>query len=201
MANLPQRLQTRSNVPLAIMALASALLLSGCGVSDLTEVACQYSGDDPHCAQEAAVQSGDADNCDNVAQKEEFKKIGSNPPRDKCVVMVAANNEDPAKCDNINGGLRSYTKEDCLKAISDTARDPQTCSKLPNTDLGSCINNMAQKTFDDIDKLKDMKIKTKQDQQVLQQRMRDLEKMTEMLNSMNKSRMDMEKSAISNLRG
>lgn len=175
-------------------------VFSGCGLSDLTQVACQSSGNDPHCSQEAAVQSDVADNCDKVAQKEEFKALGSNPPRDKCVVMVAANNEDPAKCDNVKGGTMSYTKEDCLKAISDTAHDPATCSKLGGADVGSCVNNVAQKTFDDIERLKNMKIKTAQDVQELQANLDKLQKTQEMLTNINKTKMEMERSVVQNFR-
>ena len=151
MEHLQQPRKQTPKASLLGLAFASILFLNGCGLSDITQVACDTTGKDPHCSQEAAVQSGETENCDNVAQKEEFKKVGSNPPRDKCVVMVAANNENPEQCNNVKGGVMSYTKEDCLKAISDTAHNPSTCTKLGGSDVPTCINNVAEKTFNDIE--------------------------------------------------
>ncbi len=200
MENPLHQQKCKSNVLLPLLLAASMFSFAGCGVADLVQIACDASSGDPHCTQEAAVQSDVVENCDKVAQKDEFKQFGSNPPRDKCVVMVAANNEDPAKCDNVKGGVMSYTKEDCLKGITETARDPATCSKLGSKDLGACINSVAEKTFADIDKLKDMKSKTKQDIAELQSKMSDLSKQAELLTNINKSKYDMQRGVIGNLR-
>lgn len=188
------------SISLPLLAVVSTFLFTGCGISDLTQIACDVSSGDPHCSQEAAAQSDLAENCDKVAQKEEFKKLGSNPPRDKCVVMVAANTEDPAKCDKVKGGPMSYTKDDCIQAIADTARDPATCSKLGSGDMGTCINKVAEKTFADISKLKDMKTRSKEDIAELQSKMNQLAKTNEMLTSINKTTYDMQRAVISNFR-
>ncbi|MBP9864646.1 hypothetical protein KBC54_04330 [Patescibacteria group bacterium] len=200
MEKLLQRQKQTCNIFLPLLAVVSMSFFSGCGVADLVQIACDASSGDPHCTQEAAVQSDTVENCDKVAQKEEFKKFGSNPPRDKCVVMVAANTEDPAKCDKVKGGAMSYTKEDCIQAIGDTARDPATCSKLGSGDIATCINKVAEKTFADITKLKDMKSKTKEDITELQNMMNELAKTNELLTSMNKTTYDVQRGVIGNLR-
>lgn len=200
MEHLPQQPKSTPKAPFLALAFVSVFFFSGCGLSDLTQTVCDTTGGDPHCSQEAAVQSGEAENCDRVAQKEEFKQVGSNPPRDKCVVMVAANNEDPEKCNNVKGGTMSYTKEDCLKAISDTAHNPSTCSKLGGLDIPTCINNVAEKTFNDIDRLKNMKTKTAQDIKELQEAMAKIQQSNEMLSNINKERINTQQAVIRNLR-
>lgn len=190
----------KPNAGIAALSFASLFLFTGCGLSNVTAVACDVSGKDPHCSQEAAVQSDNADNCDSVAQKEEFKKLGSNPPRDKCVVMVAANTEDPSACDKVKGGLLSYGKEDCTKAIADTATDPTTCTKLAG-DAAACANKVAEKTYKDIETVKNMKQKDERDIQQLQKTMNDLQKMNEMLTNVNKAAQEMQMTAVRGLRG
>ena len=181
-----------------LLSIASLFLFSGCGLSDLTKATCDISGGDPHCSQEAAVQSNDADNCDTVAQKEEFKKAGSNPPRDKCVVMVAANNENPETCNKVKGGLMSYTKQDCTQAISDTAREPSTCPKLGG-DVASCINKVAEKAIIDAEQLTTMKKKTPEDIAEVQRRLEELRKTNEMLSNVYKVKAETALTAIKGL--
>lgn len=193
-------LQRQYNL-LAIVALGVAVtFLPGCDLVDLQIATCDVSGD-PHCFQEAAVQSENADNCDTVAQKEEFKKVGSNPPRDKCVVMVAANNEDPTTCKKAQGGLLSYSEQDCLKGIADTASRPDTCKTLGQQYIEVCVNSVTKNTIADIDEFSKKPKKTDEDVQILQQKMKDLEKMNEMMTDVIKAEFEMKKAIVANLRG
>ena len=184
---------------LPVLALPVAFLFGGCDISDLTASTCGLSSDAAHCNQEAAVEANNEKDCDKVAQKEEFKKFDSNPPRDKCIIMIAANSEDPSKCNAIKGGVMSYSKDDCNKAIADTARDPNTCSKLGG-DVAGCVNRVAEKTFNDIDRLNKMSKKSDQDIQDVQKVMADMQKMQEMMSNINKSNYDTKMSIVRNLR-
>lgn len=196
---LLQRLPNRNNL-LTLAALGAAVaFLPGCGLSDFEFAVCDVNGD-PHCFQEAAVQSDEADNCDTVAQKEEFKKVGSNPPRDKCVVMVAANNENPATCKKANGGLYSYSEQDCLQGIADTAQNPATCKTLGEAFMSTCVNSATKSTLDDIDEFSKKPNKTQDDIVIIQQKMAELEKMNEIMSNIMKAEFEMKKSAVGNLR-
>ena len=194
-----QQILPRNNAPFVSVFIFSALLvLPGCGLSDLTQAACTTTGGASHCFQEAAVQSGDEANCDNVAPIAEFKN--SNPPRDKCVVMIAANEGDPSICDKTKGGIGSYGKEDCVKAIADTTRDPEVCKKLEGNTVSTCMNSAAQKTIDDVEKLKTMKIKNPEDVKEVQQQLEELRKTNEMLTEVMKVKVDAELSVVKNFR-
>ncbi|MEI7512671.1 MAG: hypothetical protein WCK01_04415 [Candidatus Uhrbacteria bacterium] len=189
----------RNNL-LSIAALgAGAFFLQGCGLESLQFAACNVNGD-PHCFQEAAVQSDDADNCDTVAQKQEFKQVGSNPPRDKCVVMVAANNEDPSTCKKTQGGMYSYNEADCLKGIADSARDPSVCSKLGDANMAACVQSATQNTYDDIDEFSKKPKKTQADIAEIQRKMDELQKLNGMMTNIMKEKFETEKAVISNLR-
>ena len=64
-------------------------VLTGC-VGELQAVLCDFFPDGDHCYQSAAVQSGDMKECEKILG-EQFKDIGSNPPRDKCYLQIAEN--------------------------------------------------------------------------------------------------------------
>ena len=193
---LPAKLNKTS---LALALLPLFLVLPGCGLSDVTQEACLIGQDSIHCMQEAAVEAGDPAKCDSITQREDFKALGSNPPRDKCVVMVAANNEDPSVCKDIKGGPMSYTGADCTKAIADTARNPDTCGKLGG-DQGTCANNVAQNVFDDVAKLQKMTNPRTQDIKEVQDNLAKMQKMNEMLTNINKANLDANMAVIRNFR-
>ena len=185
---------------LAVGVLGTVLLsLPGCGIS-LPSVACDVTGGDPHCNQEAAVESGNADNCDTVAQKEEFKKVGSNPPRDKCVVMVSANNEDPKTCKKAQGGLLSYSEKDCLEGVAETAHEPATCSTLGGEYAKVCANSVAKKTMEDIDEFNKKPKRTAEDIRIMQLKMQQLGKMQQDLTEIIKAEYEMKMTVVKNLR-
>lgn len=99
--------------------------LSGC-LGDWIEFACILDADDPdHCYQAAAVQSADPDDCENV-KGEGFS--GSNPPKDKCNLMIAENTGDLSACDNMVGGFMSYDPDECVRSVLSNY-GPEACEK------------------------------------------------------------------------
>lgn len=183
------------------LVIASAVVLPGCDfVAGLTGFGCRFSADSPHCYQDAAVQSGNPADCDKVAQKEEFKKLGSNPPQDKCKMMVAANKEDPSICNTLKGGPMSYTKEDCQGTVAQTATKPETCSAMAGDLAGTCVQNVASKTFDEVDALANKPNKTQEEIQALQQKMEKLSRFNQMMTNVMRADYEAKKSLIGNLR-
>lgn len=110
----------------AFLILPAALLLSGC-LGDAMEVFCETSSDSDHCFQGAAVQEADPDGCEKVTGKD---FAGSNPPRDKCFLQIASNTGDPSSCSRIEGGLMSYSEEECVEGAL-RGRDAEACIGSP----------------------------------------------------------------------
>ncbi len=113
---------------------AASLILTGC-LDDILGFGCGFSSDSDHCYQSAAVQGSDTDECAKI-KGEGFK--GSNPPRDKCYLQIAENTGDYSACDKIQGGLMSYTKEQCIMGAAVSHDDPAGCKKLKGADYASC---------------------------------------------------------------
>lgn len=108
----------------------ASMMLSGCDILHwFTFTSCSYSSDDVHCYQEVAVSSGDADECDMIPQKEGY--TSSNPPQDKCHLMIAENTGDPTACNDMKGGFGSYTRDECLENVFANG-SPDDCAGLPN---------------------------------------------------------------------
>ncbi len=101
----------RRFLPLA--AIIPSLLLAGC-LGDVMEILCAGTPDEDHCYQAAAVQEAKPATCEKVSG-EGF--VGQNPPKDKCYLQIAENTGDPTQCDKIEGGITSYSKEECLDAV------------------------------------------------------------------------------------
>lgn len=94
------------------------LLLPGC-VGQVMSIFCPYLADNAgHCFQRAAVMDENPDLCEEIEQPAEWKKAGSNPPKDKCYLMIAEKTGDSTPCSYIVGGLGSYTKEECYQAAA-----------------------------------------------------------------------------------
>lgn len=104
--------------------LACPLLLTGC-IGDLIGWGCFFTDDEEHCYQAAAVQNEEPEDCEKVIT-ERFEH--SNPPRDKCYLMIAENTGDPSVCDEIVGGPASYTREGCLNSVL-SSHHPNECSE------------------------------------------------------------------------
>ena len=120
--------------------------LSGCSLlSGLTSVGCDILSDSTHCPQEVAVSGGEADNCAKVQQPEQFKDVGSNPPQDKCYLMVAQNTGNLDACNKIKGGWMSYTREECILETSIDSENPSGCKLLSGSDREQCIEKLGPK--------------------------------------------------------
>lgn len=81
----------------------TSLLFVGCTdfLDFLFSFSCEYMEDSAHCYQESAVADDNPDDCEKVT----YEGDGSNPPKDKCYLMIAENSGDPTDCDNVRGGV------------------------------------------------------------------------------------------------
>jgi hypothetical protein len=109
--------------------LFSCLFLSGC-VGWISFV-CDFT-DNPHCYQWFAIQENDADTCDKMPQDKRFIDVGSNPPKDKCYLTVAENTGNSTICEDIVGGMYSYTQEECYQSTAIKHQNAELCKGAPN---------------------------------------------------------------------
>ncbi|PIR48899.1 hypothetical protein COU80_01815 [Candidatus Peregrinibacteria bacterium CG10_big_fil_rev_8_21_14_0_10_55_24] len=110
------------------------LFLSGC-LGELMAVTCDFLPDADHCYQAAAIQAGQVEECEKI-EGEGFQ--GSNPPRDKCYLLIAENTGDYGACDQIRGGPMSYTREECILGAAVKQSDPAGCKKLSGSSFEQC---------------------------------------------------------------
>jgi hypothetical protein len=131
-------------ISLILSLIVMPFVLSGCNlIGGFEGIACLFIPDSAHCYQGAAVDNGDPGDCEKVVQPEKFKDLGSNPPKDKCYLMVAQNTGDLDACDKIAGGPMSYTKEECFLTVSVENENPSGCNKLAGNDKARCIAELA----------------------------------------------------------
>lgn len=123
-----------------LLLLVAPLFLSGC-LGDVLYVLCGVVEDEDHCYQSAAVQKADPYGCEKI-EGQGFK--GSNPPRDKCYLMIAENTGDYSACDHIQGGPMSYTKEDCIFAAAIKHEDPAGCKMLTGLAFENCKHDISR---------------------------------------------------------
>jgi hypothetical protein len=126
--------------------LVSMLFVTACDWSLLSAIlgsACDTMPDSAHCYQGEAVQSNDPDICDSIKVPDKFKDTGSNPPKDKCYLMVAQNSGEYAPCNKIQGGFMSYTKEECYADVAIEKGDPAGCKMLTGAAFESCKAQVA----------------------------------------------------------
>lgn len=108
----------KNKIGVGLFLVVMLLVLPGC-LGQIISVFCPYLyQNSSHCYQRAAVIDSNPDMCEQVEQPEEWKKAGSNPPKDKCYLMIAENTGDKTVCQYIAGGIGSYTKEECYQAAS-----------------------------------------------------------------------------------
>lgn len=113
----------------------AVLILPGCGLSDLISVSCGFMDDSDHCYQSAAVQGSEPDECAKI-KGEGFS--GSNPPRDKCYLQIAENTGDYNVCKKIEGGIMSYSEDECVTSIATKNSDPDGCKNLTSPAAEQC---------------------------------------------------------------
>lgn len=119
------------------------LLTTGC-LSKLEEIACALLPDSDHCYQGSAIQEGQTENCERI-KGTKFSSAGSNPPRDKCYLLIAENTGDIAACKQIKGGLMSYTPEECYMNVAIKFEDPAACKQLKGADNRKCRDELGIK--------------------------------------------------------
>ncbi|MFH1046714.1 MAG: hypothetical protein V1738_00260 [Patescibacteria group bacterium] len=140
----------KSSLPLVSLLLAAVVFLPGCDwISGIETLSCLISDDSAHCFQEAAVASGSAAACEKIKVSEDFVGLGSNPPKDKCYLMVAQNTGDLSACDKIQGGPMSYTREECITAVAVEHDDLSACGKLTGDSKQSCLSLLGPKITPD----------------------------------------------------
>ncbi|MFA6422327.1 MAG: hypothetical protein WCV92_02940 [Candidatus Buchananbacteria bacterium] len=129
------------SLPLVLLLILAPFFLTGC-VGDFMTVVCDFLPDSDHCNQGAAAQEGRQEQCEKI-KGEKFKDGGSNPPRDKCYLMIAENTGDMSACDQIKGGLMSYTREECLISVARLFDNPSACDKLTGASATKCKSDLS----------------------------------------------------------
>lgn len=128
---------------LPVVILLPLFSLNGC-LGDIQYILCGTVIDSDHCFQGAAVQEGDPDKCEKISGKD-FEGMGSNPPKDKCYLLIAENTGNMDACDKIEGGMMSYTKEECLQNVADKYENPLACEKMTGPDRENCRKSLSTK--------------------------------------------------------
>lgn len=96
---------------------------------------CEGEDQPHHCYQEKAEEDGDAEVCSYIGnEKAKELWVKSNPPKDKCYIMVAKKNGDFSVCDNVKGWEMSYSKEDCIFEVINENGDIDGCDRLQNSE-------------------------------------------------------------------
>lgn len=123
-----------------ILILFPTLFLSSC-LWALTDIFCDMwlVENLDHCYQGAAIQEGDREECEKI-KWEWF--VGSNPPKDKCYLLIAENTGELGACDSIEWWNMSYTKEECILNTSKLHNNPSWCMQLTWEAKADCINTV-----------------------------------------------------------
>jgi|GEM_PF-2436073 len=183
--NFIKKVDTAKTTNVAAMALVLILpfVLSGCSLlGDLTSIACNFETDGKskaHCYQQVAQDKDDERVCDKAPQGDEFKTVGSNPPKDKCYYMVATNKGDTEVCNNIKGGAMSYSASDCKNTVIEN-KEKDIATKLSTSNGGKDLSE--------------------QEKMNLQANLEKLNKMYEMMSSINKNMHETNMAITRNLR-
>ncbi|MDD3861605.1 MAG: hypothetical protein PHP74_01820 [Candidatus Gracilibacteria bacterium] len=119
--------------------ITSTIILPGC-LGELIAITCDFIPDSDHCYQSAAVQSADPTGCDKISG-EGFE--GSNPPRDKCYMQIAANTGDLDICKRMQGGFMSYTPEECFYETAVNNENPSGCNLLSGAQKADCLRKVS----------------------------------------------------------
>lgn len=129
-----------SKAALFVFFLLAPMLLSGC-VGDLILPVCPLVKDQDVCYQTAAIQESRAELCEKIVGKN-FLGASSNPPRDKCYLKIAETSGDLASCNQIKGGLMSYSREECLIKVGRLFDNPLACQELADIEQIKCRMEM-----------------------------------------------------------
>jgi hypothetical protein len=122
------------------------LFSSGCGLGDIISLSCEFMSEPDHCYQAAAVQDANPEECAKITGQ---GFVGQNPPRDKCYLMIAENTGDYEVCKEIQGGLTSYTPEECVTNIAVKNVDPEGCKNLTGPAMEACTESVTKSITSD----------------------------------------------------
>lgn len=104
---------------------------------------CANDPDSRHCYQDLAVERGDPTLCEKIEAPPGFTK--SNPPKDKCYMMVAESTKDPKHCLNMVGGEGSYEKNDCIMSVAADNKNFEACDLLRGETKQECYKRVGEK--------------------------------------------------------
>lgn len=167
------------------------VFLSGCSLlGELLSYGCIFSGDSPHCYQAVAIQKGDSSTCEKVKQPTQFKDVNSNPPKDKCFMTVALNKDEPSICKKIEGGMYSYTQEECAQPIIDDLQTQVQSLVAPS------LNELQNQVEEELTK----KELTPKDIAQINENMKKIQEAQQLMTTLQKSIYASQKTAIMNLR-
>jgi hypothetical protein len=135
--------------------------------------------DDPdsrHCYQNLAVERADPTLCEKIEAPTGFSK--SNPPKDKCYLMVAESTGDAKHCLNMVGGEGSYEKNDCISSVAVEQKDFEACDMLRGESRKECYQSVGKNIkTNDLDVMND---KINELEKELKYEWRDTEKKREL---------------------
>jgi hypothetical protein len=110
------------------------LLVAGCMKGCETQVSglCEIFGESSaHCIQKIAVETENPELCESIPLMEKFGPADGNPPKDKCFLLIAEKTGNSSLCNRIDGGLISYTIEECYSGAALKNENPDICSGSP----------------------------------------------------------------------
>lgn len=180
-----------------------AVFFSGCSLlGGLTQIGCGFVEDSAHCYQASAIQSSNAETCDKIKQPEQFKEVGSNPPKDKCYYNVAGNTGEAQVCTRIQGGLFSYEKDDCVSDVAVETEDYSDCglSSMVNECVQPVVDKQQQRVEDLLAATNDGETATPEQIQQLQADMNKMSQAYEMMTNIQKTEFDMNMATVRNLK-
>jgi prefoldin subunit 5 len=117
----------------------SSLVFTACDFEFLSDP-CASDPESHHCYQNLAVERADPSLCAKISAPEGFDK--SNPPKDKCYLMVAQSTGDATVCNNIIGGEFSYEKSNCIVDVAVAQKDFSACDMLSGKQKDSCYESI-----------------------------------------------------------
>jgi hypothetical protein len=156
-------------------------IFSGCGaVGSIEEIGCGFmSGkNQDHCFQDAAKRKDSFETCGKI-KAETFSALEGPATRDKCYLQVAEQKRDPSGCEKIEGGMISYTKEECVNSIF----EKDLAEMQAKIDAAQSDEEMSEEVIKEQAELADK----------MQQYM-------QLVNQINKNQFDMQNSAVRNLK-
>jgi len=134
---------SKHSLKVAALLIVVSFSTTGC-VSEIEKVICEFLPDSDHCFQAAGGQGDNPDECSKI-KGEKFKDLGSNPPKDKCYLLIAENSGDLNVCKQMKGGMMSYSPEDCYLSVALKFENPAGCKMLSGESRTQCREQLGAK--------------------------------------------------------